>query len=35
MSNPTTTYGVKEIAELFPSPLKIGDDSLREKAAAV
>jgi hypothetical protein len=30
-----TTYGVKEIAELFPSLLKITDESLREKVAAV
>jgi putative nucleotidyltransferase with HDIG domain len=30
-----TTYGVKEIAELFPSLLKIEDESLREKIAAV
>lgn len=29
------TYGVKEIAELFPSLLKIKDQSLREKVAAV
>lgn len=30
-----TNYGVKEIAELFPSLLKIGDTGLREKVAAV
>lgn len=30
-----TTYGVKEIAELFPSLMKIGDESLREKVATV
>src|SRR5438552_12871490 len=28
-------YGVKEIAELFPSLMKIEDESLREKVAAV
>src|SRR5450432_4885645 len=28
-------YGVNEIAELFPSLMKIGDESLREKVAAV
>jgi hypothetical protein len=28
-------YGVKEIAELFPSLMKIEDQSLREKVAAV
>jgi hypothetical protein len=28
-------YGVAEIAELFPSLLKINDESLREKVAAV
>src|SRR5438477_10531263 len=28
-------YGVKEIAELFPSLIKIKDESLREKVAAV
>jgi putative nucleotidyltransferase with HDIG domain len=31
----STTYGVKEIAELFPSLMKINDTSLREKVAAV
>src|SRR6195256_936503 len=30
-----TDYGVKEIAELFPSLMKIKDSSLREKVAAV
>jgi hypothetical protein len=30
-----TNYGVKEIAELFPSFMKIRDKSLREKVAAV
>ena len=30
-----TQYGVKEIAELFPSLMKIQDTSLREKVAAV
>ena len=30
-----TSYGVAEIAELFPSLMKIGDKSLREKVAAV
>lgn len=30
-----TTYGVKEIAKLFPSLMKIEDASLREKVAAV
>src|SRR5437763_6709144 len=30
-----THYGVKEIAELFPSLMKIKDASLREKVAAV
>jgi hypothetical protein len=30
-----TNYGVKEIAELFPSLMKIKDASLREKVAAV
>ncbi len=30
-----TNYGVKEIAELFPSLMKIIDGSLREKVAAV
>src|SRR5438552_13024600 len=34
-TNKKTTYGVKEIAELFPSLLKINDKSLREKVAAV
>src|ERR1700747_1179306 len=29
------TYGVKEIAELFPPLLEINDESLREKVAAV
>src|SRR4051795_8597230 len=29
------TYGVKEIAELFPSLMKIKDTSLRDKVAAV
>src|SRR6476660_878550 len=29
------SYGVSEIAELFPSLLKIKDQSLREKVAAV
>src|SRR5213079_657022 len=29
------TYGVKEIAELFPSLMKIQDASLRDKVAAV
>ena len=29
------SYGVKEIAELFPSLMKIKDQSLREKVAAV
>src|SRR5438445_957067 len=28
-------YGVKEIAELFPSLMRIKDESLREKVAAV
>ncbi len=31
----TTSYGVREIAELFPSLLKIQDASLRERVAAV
>jgi putative nucleotidyltransferase with HDIG domain len=35
MQNQQTTYGVKEIAELFPSLMKINDTSLREKVAAV
>jgi putative nucleotidyltransferase with HDIG domain len=39
MTTTTTTqrviYGVNEIAELFPSLMKIGDQSLREKVAAV
>ena len=30
-----TNYGVKQIAELFPSLMKIKDKSLREKVAAV
>src|SRR5438105_10810691 len=30
-----TTYGVKEIAKLFPSLMKIKQKSLREKVAAV
>jgi putative nucleotidyltransferase with HDIG domain len=30
-----TTYGVNEIAELFPSLMKINDTSLRDKVAAV
>jgi hypothetical protein len=30
-----TTYGVNEIAEIFPSLMKIKDTSLREKVAAV
>src|SRR5258708_33858638 len=30
-----TNYGVNEIAELFPSLLKIKDASLRERVAAV
>src|SRR3981189_2551705 len=30
-----TNYGVKEIAELFPSLMKIKQKSLREKVAAV
>src|SRR5436309_11778143 len=30
-----TNYGVDEIAELFPSLLKIKDESLRERVAAV
>ena len=30
-----TKYGVNEIAELFPSLMKIQDESLREKVAAV
>jgi putative nucleotidyltransferase with HDIG domain len=30
-----TTYGVNEIAELFPSLMKINDTSLRDKGAAV
>src|SRR5881275_2459630 len=30
-----TTYGVKEIAQLFPSLMRIKDESLREKVAAV
>jgi len=30
-----TTYGVKEIANLFPSLMKIKQKSLREKVAAV
>lgn len=36
MTTPTTTtYGVSEIAELFPSLLKISDASLRQRVAAV
>lgn len=31
----STEYGVEEIAELFPSLMKISDPSLREKVAAV
>ena len=30
-----TTYGVKEITELFPSLMEIKEESLREKVAAV
>jgi putative nucleotidyltransferase with HDIG domain len=30
-----TTYGVNEIAEIFPSLMKINDTSLRDKVAAV
>src|SRR5437879_12939319 len=30
-----TNYGVNEIAELFPSSMKIKDESLRERVAAV
>jgi putative nucleotidyltransferase with HDIG domain len=35
MTTQRETYGVKEIAELFPSLIKIEDASLREKVAAV
>lgn len=35
MTAKQTNYGVKQIAELFPSLLKIKDKSLREKVAAV
>src|SRR5260370_17474886 len=34
-TNKKTTYGVKEIAKLFPSLMKIKQKSLREKVAAV
>jgi hypothetical protein len=32
---PRVSYGVNEIAELFPSLMKIGDKSLRKKIARV
>src|SRR5947207_14192824 len=35
MATKTATYGVKEIAKLFPSLMKIKQKSLREKVAAV
>lgn len=35
MTTTQSKYGVKEIAELFPSLMKIEDASLREKVAAV
>ena len=35
MTTTQRTYGVNEIAELFPSLMKIGDKSLRERVAAV
>src|SRR5215468_10619570 len=35
MTTAHKTYGTKEIAELFPSLLKIKDESLRQKVAAV
>ena len=35
MRREQTTYGVTEIAELFPSLMKIQNESLREKVAAV
>ena len=35
MRSEQTTYGVTEIAELFPSLMKIQNESLREKVAAV
>src|ERR1700682_430102 len=35
MTTSQRNYGVKEIAELFPSLMKIKDVSLREKVAAV
>ena len=35
MKTESTKYGVKEIAKLFPSLLKIKQKSLREKVAAV
>src|SRR4030088_1079809 len=35
MTTQQTDYGVKEIAELFPSLMKIKDASLRDKVAAV
>ena len=36
MTTPQATkYGVKEIPDLFPSLMKIKDESLREKVAAV
>src|SRR6478672_2098892 len=34
-TNKKTTHGVKEIAKLFPSLMKIKQKSLREKVAAV
>src|SRR5438034_10300724 len=35
MTTKRAGYGVKEIAELFPSLMKIKDESLRDKVAAV
>src|ERR1700741_2025285 len=35
MTTKTATYGVREIAELFPSLMEIKETSLREKVAAV
>ncbi|PYJ24244.1 MAG: hypothetical protein DME91_09570, partial [Verrucomicrobia bacterium] len=35
MTTQRTNYGVKEIAKLFPSLMKIKQKSLREKVAAV
>src|SRR2546425_9533740 len=35
MTTKQNNYGVEEIAELFPSLMKIKDASLREKVAAV